>query len=73
MMNNRGLACRWSTWRRDKNDVAENDNTVVQHSPPVLQQTNSSIAADRPRRNKGSRPRLIEECNLVHHALSCAE
>ncbi|KAK1694265.1 hypothetical protein QYE76_010962 [Lolium multiflorum] len=56
-----------------ENDVAENDNTVVQHSPPVLQQTNSSIAADRPRRNKGPRPRLIEECNLVHHALSCAE
>ncbi|KAK1632904.1 hypothetical protein QYE76_007219 [Lolium multiflorum] len=50
----------------------ENDD-VVQHSPPVLQQTNSSIAADRPRRNKGPRPRLIEECNLVHHALSCAE
>ena len=56
-----------------ENDVAENENTVVQHSPPVLQQTNSSIAADRPRRNKGPRPRLIEECNLVHHALSCAE
>ncbi|KAK1632906.1 hypothetical protein QYE76_007221 [Lolium multiflorum] len=56
-----------------ENDVAENDNTVVQHSPPVLQQTNSSIVADRPRRNKGPRPRLIEECNLVHHALSCAE
>ncbi|KAK1647886.1 hypothetical protein QYE76_065691 [Lolium multiflorum] len=56
-----------------ENDAAENDNTVVQHSPPVLQQTNSSIAADRPRRNKGPRPRLIEECNLVHHALSCAE
>ncbi|KAK1647990.1 hypothetical protein QYE76_065795 [Lolium multiflorum] len=35
-----------------ENDAAENDNTVVQHSPPVLQQTNSSIAADRPRRNK---------------------
>ncbi|KAK1649737.1 hypothetical protein QYE76_067542 [Lolium multiflorum] len=56
-----------------ENDVAENDNTVVQHSPPVLQQTNGSIAAHRPRRNKGPRPRLIEECNLVHHALSCAE
>ncbi|KAK1696743.1 hypothetical protein QYE76_013440 [Lolium multiflorum] len=27
----------------------------------------------RPRRNKGPRHRLIEECNLVHHALSCAE
>ncbi|KAK1631846.1 hypothetical protein QYE76_006161 [Lolium multiflorum] len=38
-----------------------------------IEQTNSSTAADRPRRNKGSHPRLIEECNLVHHALSCAE
>ncbi|KAK1668096.1 hypothetical protein QYE76_056255 [Lolium multiflorum] len=56
-----------------ENDVAENDNTVVQHSPPGLQQTNGFIAADRPRRNKGPRPCLIEECNLVHHALSCAE
>ncbi|KAK1644155.1 hypothetical protein QYE76_061960 [Lolium multiflorum] len=56
-----------------ENDVAENDNIVVQHSPPVLQQTNSSVAADRPGRNKGPRPRLIEECNLVHHALSCVE
>ncbi|KAK1686989.1 hypothetical protein QYE76_047837 [Lolium multiflorum] len=56
-----------------ENDVAEIDNIVVQHSPPILQQTNSSIAADRPRCNKGPRPRLIEECNLVHHALSCAE
>ncbi|KAK1693742.1 hypothetical protein QYE76_010439 [Lolium multiflorum] len=56
-----------------ENNVAEIDNIVVQHSPPVLQQTNSSIVADRPRRNKGPRPRLIEECNLVHHALSCSE
>ncbi|KAK1661169.1 hypothetical protein QYE76_049328 [Lolium multiflorum] len=56
-----------------ENDVAENDNTVVQHTPPVLQQTNNSIVADIPRRNKGPRPRLIKECNLVHHALSCAE
>ncbi|KAK1627376.1 hypothetical protein QYE76_001691 [Lolium multiflorum] len=68
----KGLA--WVEHVEEKeNDVAENDNTVVQHSPPVLQQTNSSIAADRPRRNKGPRPRLIEECNLVAHALSCAE
>ncbi|KAK1693822.1 hypothetical protein QYE76_010519 [Lolium multiflorum] len=54
-------------------DAVENENTVVQHSPPVLQQTNSSIATDRPRRNKGPRPCLIEECNLIHHALSCDE
>ncbi|KAK1691961.1 hypothetical protein QYE76_008658 [Lolium multiflorum] len=58
--------------KEKENDVAENDNTVVHYSPPVLQQTNSSIAADR-RRNKGPRPSLIEECILVHHALSSAE
>jgi hypothetical protein len=54
-------------------DVANNENNVVQHSPHVLQQTNSSIAADRPRRNKCQRPCLIEKCNLIHHTLSCAE
>ncbi|KAK1612928.1 hypothetical protein QYE76_036601 [Lolium multiflorum] len=56
-----------------ENEVVENDDIVVQHSPTVLQQTNSFIAADRPRRNKDPRPRLIEESNLVHHALHCAE
>uniref|UniRef100_A0ACD5XBE3 Uncharacterized protein n=1 Tax=Avena sativa TaxID=4498 RepID=A0ACD5XBE3_AVESA len=49
------------------------DDIVVQHSPTVLQQPHESIAADRPRRNCGPRPRLIEECNLVHYALNCAE
>ena len=45
----------------DYNDVF---SPVVKHS---------SIAASRPRRNIAPRPRLIEECNLVHYALSCAE
>uniref|UniRef100_A0ACD5ZRV2 Uncharacterized protein n=1 Tax=Avena sativa TaxID=4498 RepID=A0ACD5ZRV2_AVESA len=49
------------------------DDIVVQHSPTVLQQPHESIVADRPRRNCGPRPRLIEECNLVHYALSCVE
>uniref|UniRef100_A0ACD5UZL7 Uncharacterized protein n=1 Tax=Avena sativa TaxID=4498 RepID=A0ACD5UZL7_AVESA len=49
------------------------DDIVVQHSPTVLQQPHESIAADRPRRNCGPRPCLIEECNLVHYPLSCAE
>jgi hypothetical protein len=55
------------------NNIAENDNIVVQHSPPILQQTNSSIATNRPRRNIAPHPRLIQECNLVHYASSCAE
>uniref|UniRef100_A0ACD5TP50 Uncharacterized protein n=1 Tax=Avena sativa TaxID=4498 RepID=A0ACD5TP50_AVESA len=49
------------------------DDDVVQHSPTVLQQPQESIAADRPRRNIVPPRRLIEECNLVHYALSCAE
>uniref|UniRef100_A0ACD5WKD8 Uncharacterized protein n=1 Tax=Avena sativa TaxID=4498 RepID=A0ACD5WKD8_AVESA len=49
------------------------DDVVVQHSPTVLQQPQESIAADRPRRNIVPPRRLIEECNLVHYALSCAE
>lgn len=61
-------------------EIAEQDDTqvhgnddVVPPSPPVLQQPAHSIAADRPKRNKGPRPRLIEECDLVYYALSCAE
>uniref|UniRef100_A0ACD5Y480 Uncharacterized protein n=1 Tax=Avena sativa TaxID=4498 RepID=A0ACD5Y480_AVESA len=49
------------------------DDDVVQHSPTVLQQPQESIAADRPRRNIVPPRRLIEECNLVHYAFSCAE
>ena len=49
------------------------DDDNVQHSPIVLQQPYDSIDVDRPRHNKGPHPRLIEECNLVHYALSCAE
>ena len=38
-----------------------------------MQPQNQSIAARRNRRNCGPRPRLIEECNIVDYALSCAE
>jgi hypothetical protein len=45
----------------------------VPPSPPVLQQQSQSIAADHPRRNIASHKRLIEEYNIVHYAMSCAE
>jgi hypothetical protein len=50
-----------------------NDNNFVPPLPPILQQQNQSIAADRPRRNIAPRKRLIEECNIIHYAMSCAE
>ena len=56
----------------DTHDENISDDNV-QHSPIVLQQPHDSIVADRPRHNKRPRPHLIEECNLVHYALSCAE
>ncbi|KAK1694874.1 hypothetical protein QYE76_011571 [Lolium multiflorum] len=49
-----------------ENDVAKNENTVVQHSPPVLQQTNSSITVDRPRRNKDSSIRAFFGIVAMH-------
>jgi hypothetical protein len=56
-----------------ENKVAKNDNIDVQRLAHILQQTNNSIDADRPRQNKGPRPRLIQECNIIHYALSCVE
>jgi hypothetical protein len=68
-----------------ENDTAENndvdhepefddiDNGFVPLSPPVSQQQSHSIAANLPRRNIAPRKRLIEECNIVHYAMSCAE
>ena len=59
------------------NDVAHDDDVhddiIVQHSPPVLQQQIRTIAADRPRRNTAAPKRLVEECDIVHYAFSCAE
>jgi hypothetical protein len=50
-----------------------NDNPFVPPSLPILQQQSQSIAADHPRRNIASHKRLIEEYNIVHYAMSCAE
>ncbi|CAD6255778.1 unnamed protein product [Miscanthus lutarioriparius] len=47
--------------------------TEKKHSPPVLQPQNQSIADRRTKRSCGPRPRLIEECDIVHYAFSCAE
>lgn len=59
----------------DNDDGTNDDNSddIVPPSPPVLQQPTRSFAADHPKRNKGPRPRLIEECDLVYYGLSCAE
>jgi hypothetical protein len=46
---------------------------MITHSSHVLQQTNESIATNRPGRDKGPRSRLIEECNFIHYALSYVE
>jgi hypothetical protein len=51
----------------------DTDNHFVPPSPPVSQQHNHSIAADRPRRTIVPRKRLIEECNIVYYAMICAE
>jgi len=57
----------------DASDNSDYDNDNMPDSSPVMQQQNLSIAAGRQRRNCGPRPRLIEECNIVNYALSCAE
>lgn len=51
------------------------DDTIdtVQHSPLVLQQDNQPIALRRAKRSCDPRSGLIEDCNLIHYALSCAE
>ena len=53
--------------------VDNNVHDIVPHSPPVLQPQNQSIADRRTKSNCGPRPRLIEECDMVHYAFSCAE
>ena len=53
--------------------VDNNVHDIVQHSPPVLQPQNQSIADRRTKRNCGPCPRLIEECDIIHYAFSCAE
>ncbi|CAD6247489.1 unnamed protein product [Miscanthus lutarioriparius] len=53
--------------------VDNNVHDIVQHSPPVLQPQNQSIVDRRTKRNCGPHPCLIEECDMVHYAFSCAE
>ncbi|CAD6219719.1 unnamed protein product [Miscanthus lutarioriparius] len=47
--------------------------TEKKHSPPVLQPQNQSIVDRRTKRSCGPRQCLIEECDIVHYAFSCAE
>ena len=56
-----------------ENLFIDHDSSSVPHSSPVMQPTQYSIAADRPRWQINSPKRLIEECNIVAYALSCAE
>ena len=57
-----------------KTEIVDNNvHDIVQHSPPVLQPQNQSIVDHRTKRNCGPRPCLIEECDMVHYAFSCAE
>jgi hypothetical protein len=48
------------------------DDLIVEHSSPVVQSPQHSIANDRPRRGPKPRKRLIEKCNVTY-ALSVAE
>ncbi|KAK1626214.1 hypothetical protein QYE76_000529 [Lolium multiflorum] len=61
--------------KENENVVPEtnNDDNDVPPSPPFVQRQGRSIAADRPRRNIAPPTRLIQECDIVDHALSCAE
>jgi hypothetical protein len=69
----------------EENDTAENndvdhepefddtDNHFVPPTPPILQHQSHCIAATRTSRTIAPRKRLIEECNIVHYAMSYAE
>nr|ABA97637.1 retrotransposon protein, putative, Ty1-copia subclass [Oryza sativa Japonica Group] len=55
-------------------EIVGNDvNDTVQHSPPVLQPQDEPIAHRRTKRSCGAPVRLIEECDMVYYAFSCAE
>ncbi|CAD6267684.1 unnamed protein product [Miscanthus lutarioriparius] len=53
--------------------VDNNVHNIVQHSPPVLQPQNQSIADRITKRSCGPHPCLIEECDIVRYAFSCAK
>ncbi|KAK1670770.1 hypothetical protein QYE76_058929 [Lolium multiflorum] len=61
--------------KENENVVPEtnNDDNDVPPSPPFVQRQGRSIAADRPKRNITPPTRLIQECDIVVYALSCAE
>ena len=55
-------------------EIVGNDvNDIVQHSPPVLQPQDEPIAHRRTKRSCGAPVCLIEECDMVYYAFSCAE
>nr|ABA99467.1 retrotransposon protein, putative, Ty1-copia subclass [Oryza sativa Japonica Group] len=55
-------------------EIVGNDiNDIVQHSPPVLQPQDEPIAHRRTKRSCGAPVRLIEKCDMVYYAFSCAE
>ncbi|KAK1613221.1 hypothetical protein QYE76_036894 [Lolium multiflorum] len=61
--------------KENENVVPEtnNDDNDVPPSPPIVQRQGRSIAADRPKRNIATPTRLIQECDIIDYALSCAE
>jgi hypothetical protein len=61
--------------KENENMVPETNNDDVYFPPslPIIQQPSQSIAADRPKRNIAPPNHLIEECDIVYYALSCAE
>jgi hypothetical protein len=56
-----------------KPNFNDNDNHCVPPSPPILQKQSQSIVVNCPRIIISRRKHLIEECNIVHYAMSCAE
>src|SRR5438105_12062786 len=56
-----------------ENSEVDVDSTIVEHSSPVVQPPQHSIAINRPRRTINPPNRFIEECNIASYALSVAE
>ncbi|CAD6236154.1 unnamed protein product [Miscanthus lutarioriparius] len=72
----------WSYFLKNKDDtfavfkewkVMIERQTEKKHSPAILQPQNQSTTDHKTKRSCGPRPRLIEECDIVHYAFSCAE
>nr|ABA97036.1 retrotransposon protein, putative, Ty1-copia subclass [Oryza sativa Japonica Group] len=55
-------------------EIVDNDvHDTVKHSSPVLQPQDQPIAHRRTKRSCGALVHLIEECDMVYYAFSCAE